>query len=297
MSIRHTILNLLNNNGLMTLDELQHASGETNRKRLLDNLKAAEADGLVEKKMDDVTRLPARQITDLGRQRIKAAKFSINGKNAAQNTAESKAKEIAAEIPLNETRTETSEDEAMPPADANLLASANRMLHKRLEGVAHALRGSGLPGLANVEGSEDLQPHTAALTGAYQMAMADVANLRKIAHDQGNDLAAATLVLNMVGERLQVPQPEDIPAALNELLHAFATRATQAEAKAETIGKTALILIDSTDLTEIEELDQYDVENAQQLAMRSVEQGRAARAIVVRILGEASRKVVWKAAA
>jgi hypothetical protein len=241
--------------------------------------------------------LPARQITDLGRQRIKAAKFSINGKNAAQNTAESKAKEIAAEIPLNETRTETSEDEAMPPADANLLASANRMLHKRLEGVAHALRGSGLPGLANVEGSEDLQPHTAALTGAYQMAMADVANLRKIAHDQGNDLAAATLVLNMVGERLQVPQPEDIPAALNELLHAFATRATQAEAKAETIGKTALILIDSTDLTEIEELDQYDVENAQQLAMRSVEQGRAARAIVVRILGEASRKVVWKAAA
>ena len=68
------------------------------------------------------------------------------------------------------------EDYELPPADPALLASANRMLSERLEGVAHALRGSGLPGLAGVTGSEDLQPAVAALTGAYQMALAELDN-------------------------------------------------------------------------------------------------------------------------
>lgn len=48
------------------------------------------------------------------------------------------------------------------------LAAANA----KLEGVAHALRGCGLPALREVTASEDLQQHVAALTGAYQMAMA-----------------------------------------------------------------------------------------------------------------------------
>ena len=38
-------------------------------------------------------------------------------------------------------------DDEMPPADPALLASANRMLFDRLEGVAHVLRGCGLPAL------------------------------------------------------------------------------------------------------------------------------------------------------
>jgi len=65
------------------------------------------------------------------------------------------------------------EDYEMPPADPVLLSSANRMLSDRLEGVAHALRGCGLPALAEISGAEDLQMATAALSGAYQMVLAD----------------------------------------------------------------------------------------------------------------------------
>ena len=67
------------------------------------------------------------------------------------------------------------EDCVMPDPDPALLASANRMLHDRLERVAHVLRGCGLPALADVTGHEDLQMAAAALSGAYQMALADAA--------------------------------------------------------------------------------------------------------------------------
>lgn len=65
------------------------------------------------------------------------------------------------------------EDYKLPPADPVLLASANRMLSDRLERVAHVLRGCGLPALAEISGAEDLQMATAALAGAYQMALAE----------------------------------------------------------------------------------------------------------------------------
>lgn len=69
-------------------------------------------------------------------------------------------------------------DDAMPAPDTALLASANRMLIERLEGVAHALRGCGLPKLRDVTGRQDLQPAVAALSGAYQVAIADLADAR-----------------------------------------------------------------------------------------------------------------------
>ena len=60
----------------------------------------------------------------------------------------------------------------MPPADASLLALANRELADRLARVAHVLRGSGLEGLKDLDDGADLQTAAAALTGAYQMALA-----------------------------------------------------------------------------------------------------------------------------
>ena len=66
------------------------------------------------------------------------------------------------------------EDYEMPPADPELLAMANKMLGDRLDGVAHVLRGCGLPAVADASGAEDLQPKVAALAGAYQMALADL---------------------------------------------------------------------------------------------------------------------------
>ena len=65
-------------------------------------------------------------------------------------------------------------DDALPPADASLLALANRELADRLARVAHVLRGSGLEGLKDLDDGADLQTAAAALTGAYQMALANL---------------------------------------------------------------------------------------------------------------------------
>ena len=69
---------------------------------------------------------------------------------------------------------EPQDDDAMPPADASLLALANRELADRLARVAHVLRGSGLEGLKDLDDGADLQTAAAALTGAYQMALANL---------------------------------------------------------------------------------------------------------------------------
>ena len=77
--------------------------------------------------------------------------------------------QITPEIPPTEA-----EDDTMPPADASLLALANRELAGRLARVAHVLRGSGLEGLKDLDDGADLQTAAAALTGAYQMALAEL---------------------------------------------------------------------------------------------------------------------------
>ena len=81
--------------------------------------------------------------------------------------------EIPPQIPPAIQPTEA-EDDAMPPADASLLALANRELADRLARVAHVLRGSGLEGLKDLDDGADLQTAAAALTGAYQMTLAEL---------------------------------------------------------------------------------------------------------------------------
>ena len=71
-------------------------------------------------------------------------------------------------------------DDTMPPADASLLALANRELADRLARVAHVLRGSGLEGLRIWMTVQTCSPRLrGALTGAYQMALADLDSLRR----------------------------------------------------------------------------------------------------------------------
>lgn len=110
-------------------------------------------------------------------------------------------------------------------------------------------------------------------------------------HDLKNDIAARDLILNNLADTLKVQQIEDIPGALDDLTHALATRAMAAN---EAAGKPALLLIDSSDLTEVEMLTEDD--DAQRIALHSIELGHAARVLVVRILGEAQRTAVWKEA-
>jgi hypothetical protein len=196
--------------------------------------------------------------------------------------AVSSAKQSEAEIPESESA------EAMPEPDLALLASANRMLSERLDGVAHVLRGCGLPALENIDGSGDLQMHAAALAGAYYMARCEI-------HDLKNDVCAANLIFSQLAETLKVEKPEQIPDALDELTHALATRA-MVNSPADR-GELILVLIDSSELVEFEELDQSDTAHAQQRAIQTIEQGHAARALVVRFIGEARRHVAWMDAA
>lgn len=80
--------------------------------------------------------------------------------------------------PAPEAPDEAERDDEIPPVDASLLALANRELSDRLARVAHVLRGSGLEGLKGLDDGADLQSAAAALTGAYQMALAEPAMLR-----------------------------------------------------------------------------------------------------------------------
>ncbi|HNA67250.1 MAG TPA: hypothetical protein PLN96_05275 [Zoogloea sp.] len=63
------------------------------------------------------------------------------------------------------------------------------------------------------------------------------------------------------------------------------------------LGRLALLLIDSTELTSLDELGTDDVTIAHGRAVTAIQDGQARRAIVVRILGEAQRIVEWRDAA
>lgn len=97
----------------------------------------------------------------------------------------------------------------MPEPDAKLLAMANRMLSERLDGVAHALRGCGLPALVEVTGGEDLQLHVAALSGAYQMACTKL-DERTIERNFANGDAAAA-------EKKRVETTAELTKAMQDL--------------------------------------------------------------------------------
>ena len=121
------------------------------------------------------------------------------------------------------------EDYEMPPADPVLLASANRTLSDRLEGVAHALRGCGLPALAEISGAEDLQMATAALSGAYQMALVKAAELS--VKNQ-----AANFDLSNIGQHLGCDLSLDVPS---EIIRAIDTLRAQIADLTASVTNTA----------------------------------------------------------
>ena len=138
--------------------------------------------GLLSMRRDDVTGQPGYTLTAEGKQRLAEGPGSKQGGNMKKADSDSEggeagAKAQSAEIPPQitpEIPPTDSEDDAMPPADASLLALANRELADRLARVAHVLRGSGLEGLKDLDDGADLQTAAAALTGAYQMALANL---------------------------------------------------------------------------------------------------------------------------
>ena len=142
--------------------------------------------GLLSMRRDDVTGQPGYTLTAEGKQRLAEGPGSKQGSNMKKAGSDSEGGETdvkaqSAEIPPQITPAippAEDGDDAMPPADASLLALANRELADRLARVAHVLRGSGLEGLKDLDDGADLQTAAAALTGAYQMALAEPAMLR-----------------------------------------------------------------------------------------------------------------------
>ena len=154
--------------------------------------------GLLAMRRDDVTGQPGYTLTEAGKERLAdgPTKQGGNAKHSQpaveQNTGSSAsdtctspaegaavqaqpapdpAADVSAAAPV---AADEMQDDEIPPADASLLALANRELADRLARVAHVLRGSGLEALKNLADGADLQSAAAAVTGAYQMALGDL---------------------------------------------------------------------------------------------------------------------------
>ena len=140
--------------------------------------------GLLSMRRDDVTGQPGYTLTAEGKQRLAEGPGSKQGGNMkkADSDSEADVKAQSAKFPpqitpapdVPDVPDDVEHDDAMPPADAALLALANRELADRLARVAHVLRGSGLEGLKDLDDGADLQTAAAALTGAYQMTLASL---------------------------------------------------------------------------------------------------------------------------
>lgn len=181
MSLRYEILKACAANPGAPMTELCDAI-EHDRQKTTWSVRDCAKAGLLSMRRDDVTGQPGYTLTAEGKQRLAEGPGSKQGSNMKKAGSDSEGGETdvkaqSAEIPPQITpATPPAEDgdDTMPPADASLLALANRELADRLARVAHVLRGSGLEGLKDLDDGADLQTAAAALTGAYQMALADL---------------------------------------------------------------------------------------------------------------------------
>ena len=179
MSLRYEILKACAANPGAPMTELCDAI-EHDRQKTTWSVRDCAKAGLLSMRRDDVTGQPGYTLTAEGKQRLAegpGSKQGSNMKKAGSVGGEVSVRVQSAEIPPQitpEVPPTEAEDDAMPPADASLLALANRELADRLARVAHVLRGSGLEGLKDLDDGADLQTAAAALTGAYQMALAEL---------------------------------------------------------------------------------------------------------------------------
>lgn len=246
MTIRYEALAAIARNPCAPLDELAPMIKPENQKAARQAIIDLKKAGLAMMLRDDVTGQPGYTLTKEGKARLADGPASKRGSNmikgahcgsrkkpqpaVGNNTGSDAsvphdAEGAAVQQPQPEQPAEPPtaapaaaddtalDDEPMPPPDPALLASANRMLSERLAGVAHALRGSGLEGLNNVADGEDLQKHVAALTGAYQMALAHLDNERALTDKLKQLLASKTHECEGIRAELEALQREAMRGA------------------------------------------------------------------------------------
>lgn len=142
----------------------------------------------------------------------------------------------AASLSAATAAADETEGDEMPPADASLLALANRELSDRLARVAHVLRGSGLNALKNLDDGADWQSAAAAVTGAYQMALGDLhaftAKIADLQHKASMQDADLFKVQHVLGQRIHIGDPGHLAAPVKcAELAAEHRRAAAPEAK------------------------------------------------------------------
>ncbi len=215
MSLRYEILKACAANPGAPMTELCDAI-EHDRQKTTRSVRDCAKAGLLSMRRDDVTGQPGYTLTAEGKQRLAegpGSKQGSNMKKAGSVGGEVSVRVQSAEIPPQitpEIPPTDSEDDAMPPADASLLALANRELADRLARVAHVLRGSGLEGLKDLDDGADLQTAAAALTGAYQMALAESATLRRQILNRDNAMEIMDAQVVEAREKLAPIVPGDI---------------------------------------------------------------------------------------
>ena len=158
MSLRYEILKACAANPGAPMTELCDAI-EHDRQKTTWSVRDCAKAGLLSMRRDDVTGQPGYTLTAEGKQRLAEGPGSKQGSNMKKAGSDSEGGETdvkaqSAEIPPQITPAippAEDGDDAMPPADASLLALANRELADRLARVAHVLRGSGLEGLKDLD--------------------------------------------------------------------------------------------------------------------------------------------------
>jgi archaellum component FlaC len=179
------------------------------------------------------------------------------------------------------------DDEAMPEPDARMLALANRELGNQLD-TANRTIDTLTDKIGDFE-STIIKQRTLINDKNEQIEKLGIS-----VHDLKNDVSAANLIFQQLCTELNLKKAEEIPGAIDELMRAVCN----SDNRIQQPGRLALLLIDSAELTELEELDaNCDPRIAQAAAMARIDQGHAARAVVVRIIGEAVRQAEWKEAA
>lgn len=122
-------------------------------------------------------------------------------------------------------------------------------------------------------------------------AEATLARLRQLEEDNFVLATERDSLLGRLGANDIIEAGDFIDALREELSRLRAGAGEQA-------GRPALLLVDSAELTEVEPLPaEMNLREMRQEAMNAVHQGHAARAFVVRILGEAVRTASWTGAA
>lgn len=215
MNLRYEILKACAANPGAPVDEIADAI-KHDRKKTGWAVRDCAKEGLLSKRLDDVTSQLGYTLTAAGKKRLAEGPATRQGSNMKRGDSEGGETDVqpqTAEIPPQITPAippTEAEDDAMPPADASLLALANRELADRLARVAHVLRGSGLEGLKDLDDGADLQTAAAALIGAYQMALAEPAALRRQLLNRDNAMEIMDAQVVEASEKLAPVVPGDI---------------------------------------------------------------------------------------